>query len=351
MSIEETKLAIVIPTYNRPLLLKQLLEDIIAQTIEPNRVVIVDGNPSSKEVENVLETIAFPPEWAVIYVPSLMSNAPFQRYLGSRSVADSDICVFLDDDIRLLQKYFFQKIIAPLITKKNDVVGVTSNIVFPNRPLNVSAQSKSISLKLGFLKKPGSITPVGNRLMPLSTNDDYVSVEWMRGGVMACSVAAMAENFFSEDVFAMSHIGAGLGVDDTYISRRIGQQGDLLLCLITEAVHPDQDTSQAYPSDSKGLGFARAYSRRFLNDHYRLDKAPRLSDRLFFIISQLRSCVLSWWKAGFSWREREKVQYAIGFTQGMLMGFMKEPKAEKLLPGFDWRAKALASIDLRKKIQ
>lgn len=167
---------------------------------------------------------------------------------------------------------------------------------------------------------------------------------------MAFQNHVLSKVIFSEDVFALSHIHCGLGSDDTYLSRCVGLYGELLQanCAIVE--HPDKDISRVYPADMKQLGYARAYSRRFLNDHYRLNKETRLLDRVALIKSYLWTFFLNWANAIGTFNN-SRLAYAWGHTLGIFRALIQAPTARNLAPEINWQAdaeKALANqVDIK----
>jgi hypothetical protein len=88
-------LAVCIPTYRRPHLLRLLLGDLGLQTVSIDRLIVVDGDPSSAGVRTTIETL---PGVAreLLYVPSNHANLPYQRYLGWRAAGGAGRLLYLE---------------------------------------------------------------------------------------------------------------------------------------------------------------------------------------------------------------------------------------------------------------
>lgn len=345
--MSQKKLVVVIPTYKRAGILKDLLIDLLGQTILPDEIIIVDGDPESAEVKSFLLRFQIPIGLNIRYIPSNHANAPYQRYLGAKAACNYQWLIFVDDDIRFVQKDVIEKITAPFIWDNRFIVGVTPKIIFSSRVKLLRDQPRRKYLEFmrsSFWLSPGKLTPSGDRVPLVDSTDGYDSVEWLRGGVMAYRTDVLLKVIYSEDVFALSHIHCGLGADDTYLSRCVWAYGELLQanCAIVE--HPDPDVSRVYPSNMKQLGYAKAYSRRFLNDHYRLKEMPRFSDRLALAKSYLWAFLINWANAIGTFN-KFRLAYALGYTLGILRAVIQSPIARNLTPEINWRVDSEQALE------
>lgn len=351
-------LVVCIPTYKRVHLLVELIQDLARQSVQPECLIIVDGDPASGEVLFAVKGVRLPIWWQVLYVPSNHGNLPYQRYLGWRVAENNHILIFLDDDLRIEQRDALARLMEPFSWSQPHVVGVTCAIRFtsPGEVVGKTMQcdqqtgrrSGSIPSWLKSRVEPGGLTPSGHRKMPVSTGEDYTRVHWLTGGVMALRSDAF-NTHFSDGLFAMYERRVGKA-EDTYISRQFGRYGELLFASCVEVNHPSADAPQAYPSQAHALGYATAYSRRFLNDHYRVTEPPRLSDRLALLKSYAGNTLLSWWHALTSFKAY-RFAYAWGYMLGALRGLVQRPTAEKLTPDIDWWADAEAALANTQVIQ
>lgn len=347
MSAIHAKLCVCICTYKRPHLLQQELLDLFTQTTHPARLVIIDGDRDSSAVLDMLRALDFPIGWRVTYVLSNHSNLSFQRYLGWLTIQDHgyDYLLYFDDDLRLPQTDTIEKLLIPFTdVNEPNVVGVTAltqaqgwgNFNDPAIVQDSGSAPNSLIKLIGASRNiaPGGISSIGNRLYPAANEADFAEVNWLQGRVMAYRLAAMTQATFSEDLFALDEIRCGLG-EDTFLSRRVGAQGRLLISMNTHIDHPDEDTPKSYPVKAYKLAYARAYSRRFLNDHYRVNEPPQLADRIDLIKSYVGVSFLTWVNA-IAKLSAAHIAYARGFTAGAWRGLTQKPTSRNLTPNVDW---------------
>jgi hypothetical protein len=160
---------------------------------------------------------------------------------------------------------------------------------------------------------------------------------------MAYRMSAITRDCFSDAMFAMGERGWGLG-EDTLLSRRIGSRGVLLTALQAGIVHPNGHAPVAYRRDAFGRGYATAYSRRLLNDHFRGFDAPQWPDRLALIKSYAVNASLSWVRA-LRLADGNASAFAAGYTLGALRGTLQAPASRRLTPAIDWRADAESALE------
>ncbi len=348
MSEIKAGLAVCVPTYRRPGLLRRLLGDLSRQTLRPEQLIVVDGDPSSGEACAVVQSAGLRIS-SITYVPSNHANLPFQRYLGWRGAARQRWVVYLDDDLRVLQKDALEKLILPLEALPGEIAGVTARIDFPNRPATHSGVDRSssdanlgraLARRFGSAHKtqPGGLTPVGYRKPPADTTEPYASTEWLRGGVMAFDRSALNEQCFGESLFAMAEIRAGLG-EDTILSTKAAFRGHLLLARHVRFIHPDHDSPKAYAFRGFRAGWARAYSRRLINDSCRGFKPPIWADRAALIKHYVGENFVNFQRCQLrpGWAEWN---FALGYAWGTWRGVFQPPDADRLAPGIDWRGDA-----------
>jgi GT2 family glycosyltransferase len=342
-------LAICIPTFKRPQLLYNLLNDLEGQNIRPNFITIVDGDPGSLAVMRMLFSLSLGEMPIIGYVPSNHANLSYQRYLGYRVARDfnAKYLLYLDDDLRIHQRDAVEKTIKPLFWPDQNIVGVTAHLTFGGISKFSGAavlidrargggKSSRLVRWFGTSRKvpPGGITPAGQRRPPVFQGNDYEPVEWLRGGIMAYRMEALTENCFSDDLFALDHIRCGLG-EDTFLSRRVRTKGKLLLAFCASFEHPDEDLPKSYPIKAFNFGYASAYSRRLLNEHFRGFDPPLLSHRLALVKSYLGAFIINWGRV-IAGPKSHRVAFAWGYTLGMLRGLWQKPTAKRLTPNIDW---------------
>ncbi len=341
----DSQLVICVPTYRRPHLLSLLLGDLMNQTCRPGCLIVVDGDPESSEVSKVIDRFSDQCSQPIVYVPSVHPNLPFQRYLGWRAAHGTEYLLYLDDDLRIRQRSAVARLVRPLRSDAS-VAGVTAQMCYPDRGTNRTGYSRAswAARRFGSGKRtrPGRLTPTGYRRLPEASGRDYDEVEWLRGGAMAFRLSALSEESFGDDLFALHHIGVGLG-EDTVLARRVRPRGRLMLARRVELLHPDSDITRAYPTDALRYGYAWAYSRRMINDAYRGFAPPRLSDRLELLRTYAGNA--AWYAASMRARpSRTRCRPALGYLSGACAGMVAKPASCRLTPDIDWRADAQRSL-------
>jgi hypothetical protein len=140
----------------------------------------------------------------------------------------------------------------------------------------------------------------------------------------------------------MGERGWGLG-EDTLLSRRIGSRGVLLTAFQAGIVHPNGHAPVAYRRDAFGRGYATAFSRRLLNDHFRGFDCPQWPDRLALIKSYAVNASLGWVSA-LRRRDGNARAFAAGYTLGALRGTLQAPASRRLTPSINWQADAESAL-------
>ena len=354
-------LCVCIPTYKRPYLLSLLLQDLAQQTIVPSVMIIIDGDPASGDVIQRLSSLDLPVPWRVIYLPSNHSNLSYQRYLGWRVAADlgADILIYFDDDQRIYQNDVLEWLTRPLVDH-NDVVGVGCYIRVPDSDhdpamnhLMAKRQTHWLVQRFGSRTaldlKPGQLTPTGHRVGLADNGQDYVETDWLQGRVMAYRMSAITAETFSDDLFGLDHVRCGLG-EDTFLSRRVGARGKLLYTFRAVVDHPNADTPKAYPYEAYKYAYAATYSRRFLNDYYRVYDPPTISDRWALVKSYAGNVLLAWMRA-LSKPNKTNLAFARGTTLGALHGLTRPPTAKRLTPHIDWWGDAEKALSKAEQLR
>lgn len=344
MKTESEKIAVCICTYKRPQLLRRLLDDIAAQERRPSFLIVVDGDPESGEVYKLLEGFEMTGS-RIFYQPSNHANLAYQRYLGWKIAHHlrAGILIYFDDDLRLHSSKAVSRL-AEVLEQDACIVAATASMRFGS-PEKMSGQRllqergtgkhSWVRYFWGAHSLPaGGLTSYGTRSVPEPSAEPFQEVEWLRGGVMAFRMSGLEQRCFSEDLFAMNHIGCGLG-EDTLLARRVRHKGKLVLLQHLDIEHPHDDLPKAYPVHPFAFGFSSAYSRRLLNDNFRGFAPPRLSDRWALLKSFFGNFLISWGKALLSFR-KDRILFALGYSKGVFWGLLKSPKARTLTPSMRW---------------
>ncbi len=114
--------SVIIPTKNRHSDLDTIVRSLLAQTVLPTELIIVD--------QSARQTLVNPANLRIqyIYEPSL-SGASTARNVGM-AVATGDIWLFLDDDV-VLESNFIEEIIAAYTAGVSGVSGIVTNYERP----------------------------------------------------------------------------------------------------------------------------------------------------------------------------------------------------------------------------
>ncbi len=348
--------AICIPTYRRAPQLVRLIADLSGQTVAPELLVIVDGDPGSGKVLEALQSCAVPSLTQVVYVPSNHPSLPYQRYLGWRTASGSRWLVFLDDDLRIPQRDFIAKITEPLEWRSRRIAGVTCAIDFgdPNQAGGVQASTLELTktgprlwhrlMSQGRIA-PGGLSPSGHRRMPRDNASGYESAEWLSGAAMAFRTADLHASWFSDAGFALFRARLATG-EDLVLARHALQKGELLFASCASVNHPYETPSNFGSEDSYRLGIIHSYGERYVNDAYRGSARPTLADRAALARSLAGSVILHWSRFLRN-PEARRWRFARGFAAGAFRAIFAFPGPDKLAPGVDWERSAEEALGAR----
>lgn len=335
-----------------------LLIDLTKQTFQPGKIVIIDGDPESKDVIALLRYLSLNKitGFKYDYIPTNHSNVSYHRFLGWKAAYNLKFkfVVYIDDDIRIYQQNAIEITVLPLIAKTNNVIGVTGNIKFGkslNLEKNIHTTSALTANKTQSIMKkltkrrylPGSLTSTGIRIKPNQySHDGYGVVEWASGGVMAFSLIKPGEELFSIDSFALHHIGYGLA-DDTILSQSLSRYGNLLLAKNAEFHHPSTDDSKVIPSQPYKRGFAVAYSRRLIIENHKINYSSSVHKYFELLRSYVGNFIIQFVDI-LRRPDRIKMAYSFGYFSGSVVGLFRKPTAKYLTPEINWFQDAETAI-------
>jgi glycosyltransferase involved in cell wall biosynthesis len=177
---------VVVPTYNRPKELGDVLDDLLAQDAETGtfEVVVADSLPSSGTArERVVERRGR--EVAVRYVADPRHGAFNARHSGAR-IAHGEVLVYIDDDVRIPPGWL-RALLAPLA---DEDVGCVGGRIVPRWEGGEPAEwTTRVPLDffsvLDFGDEPLDVKP------PLCVNSGNMAVRrellWAAGGFRPCT--------------------------------------------------------------------------------------------------------------------------------------------------------------------
>jgi len=168
------KIALIIPTRNRPELLRKLLNSIQLQQVKPDQVIVVDG--SDQPLKTLIEPgLFYELTYQYVFPPSLTK----QRNEGIKLLhPDITLAGYLDDDIEL-KPGAIEEVLNFWENSSKDIGGVAFNIVNnpPRNPL-----SKAITrLFMMTGKNPGKVLASGFCTTEVPLTKDLES-QWLCGG-------------------------------------------------------------------------------------------------------------------------------------------------------------------------
>lgn len=174
MSITNT-FSVIIPTRNRKISLKILIESLLKQSILPENIVIID---SSDIFDNSLEYLSS----LVKHIHTSKKSIAKQRNLGLLNVHENTSAIFfLDDDTRPEINYF-EKMLKTL--RSSGAIGVSGLAINPNK----IQRNKPYGIQ-GFVRKlflldsntDGSVLKSGIGIPVRKINNGWKKVEWLIG--------------------------------------------------------------------------------------------------------------------------------------------------------------------------
>ncbi len=232
-------ISVIIPTLNRPTLLKDLLLNLENQVKKPNQIILVDASEPKHQInQKLFSAISIP----IIYVKSDIKSAAIQRNIGLTFVPkDCEYLAFLDDDISINRDYF-QIIVKHFNDEK--IAGISGLAINPNT--NSKILRLSLLKRLFFLdsKHEGTITPGGINIpfKTISTNSDLRKSEWLIG----CSV--WRYNKINDIKFNDKFLGQSL-FEDVIFSLRAAKFGKLYVDCSLKLTHFESNLSRPNFSD------------------------------------------------------------------------------------------------------
>ncbi|MDC0599167.1 glycosyltransferase family 2 protein [Candidatus Pseudothioglobus singularis] len=337
------KFDVIIATCNRKQSLMILVNQLLSCSKLPENIIIVD---SSETFNHNIVNINL-----VKYIQSNHQNQPYQRYVGFLA-SKSEILIYLDDDMRILDNECFNKILS--FYQNKNIVGVQPNFryvhnFFDNKmPKSKTRQLAKKNLFLKFLKFLSGSPNINNGKFWLAgirgnkpKNGEII--QWFSGPIFSAK-----KNFlyldFNFSILDFYEISLGKA-EDAILGFTLSRQGDLLYLSEELFAHDDQDDS-IYSLDFASHAFRVAHSRLYLSFEYaRLINFSKILAFLHFnlyIFGRIGSMALNQF---IDYKPSRKL-----FIKGYLKGYYKALKDfNKLLNydnGVNWKKEAIDEISL-----
>jgi glycosyltransferase involved in cell wall biosynthesis len=201
LSLKIANVSIIIPTRNRPDDLKRLLDSIMAQTVLPNEIIVIDDS-SGVETKDLVESVK----------EEFLAKGVLVKYLrgGEKGVAQKrnigafhstgDVCFFIDDDI-ILDKKYVEKILE-VYEKYPNALGVAGHIISQKPPSKLSNIIRRILLEFHCSYNSAKVRPIGiSYPYPLTR---IINCEWLNAGTVSYKRAVFKEFKWDEALMTYS---------------------------------------------------------------------------------------------------------------------------------------------------
>ena len=215
------KIAIVVPTKDRPRDLRRMLGSLAEQSCLPEQVIIVDGGDQTVD-DVVPEFPTLNIHYLRVYPPSLAK----QRNAGMAVIGPSiTLAGYLDDDL-VLEPGSFERMQTFWDTAAPDVGGARFNIINEDHPQGVSLKSlfRTDSRVRGTVLRSGFQTSIG-----YVTENQWV--RWLSGGVTIWRREVIDEFGYDE-----WFVGTGF-LEDVDYSYRVGRKYRLAVVADAKVQH------------------------------------------------------------------------------------------------------------------
>lgn len=301
-------ISVVTPTLERPREVRELLANLVAQSLPPIELVLVDGaGPEDERTQAVVEELAPEIPWPCRYLRHGGGTA-VQRNAGIDASA-GDLVALIDDDIRLETDFLARMAAAFDADPDRRVGGITGYIDNQHLDPDTSPRWRWYRrLKLFTTYEPGrydfeSGYPINRYLRP--PHDDLVELDFMGAG---CAVWRR-EVFDSGLRFSPFFTGHGV-LEDAHFALRAGRRWRLLENGRARCTHLHLSRV-----DPRRLGRQSAVNYRYVF----IDVVPRrtLAQELRFWRVQLVD-LLSFAAALLRRRDRDSLALVIGKLEGFV---------------------------------
>ena len=273
------RISVVIATYNRPHDLEMCLDSVLAQTVLPLEILIVDndlGNPVDGLVRE--RRPDFADRGAVLrYLPSSKNSLTAARNLGGKQTS-GDIVLFLDDDV-VLDKDYIHEILGVYAANPN-ILGVQGYIV-PDQAQRMRNSVYRLFYWYHLERNRCRALPSVSATYPLAL-DGVMPCEWLSGANHSYRRSVLDEFDYDEQLIKYSD------GEDLKFSYRVfcRYPGSLFITPFAKLVH---NTS----IEGRALGRELVYMQEIYGLYlfFKLF-APTLKNRLIYLWSRVGRLIL-----------------------------------------------------------
>lgn len=341
------KFDVIIATYNRKESLNTLVNQILCCSKLPENIIIVD---SSEMIDQDIKSLSL-----VKYIKSTHKNQPYQRYIGYL-LSNSEILVYLDDDMRVIDKECFDKILELYCNEK--IVGVQPNFLYEHNffdhkmPKSKTRELAKKNMIFKFLKiLSGNFEQTDGKLWLAGIRGNKPKnkkrIEWFNGPIFSVKKSFIYLNF-NFSLFRLYERKIGKA-EDAILGFTVSQSGDIVYLDQKLFSHDDQDDSM-YSLNYFYHALRVAHSRLYLSLEYsRLTKTSMILAVLhfnIFVIGRIISLTLNQFIDYKS--DRNKILF--GYIGGYLKAIFEIKKLSFFENEFYWKAEAKKEIKTNSKL-
>lgn len=215
------KLAIIIPTKDRPDEVKRFLESVREQEIKPMQIIVVDGG--SEGLKDILNSFA---TLNIDYVKKNPPSLTLQRNIGIKMLKEEiSLVAFFDDDI-ILEKNSLKNMMKFWEDVPEDVGGACFN------NMSQSFKKPKFFEKIFIVnaREPGRILSSGFQSLPCAV-DKTMQIDWLIGCAMM-----FRKEIFKEFMFDERFWGYAI-YEDVDFSYRVGKKYKLFVVADAKVKH------------------------------------------------------------------------------------------------------------------
>ncbi|HQN23141.1 MAG TPA: glycosyltransferase [Thermotogota bacterium] len=222
------KISVIIPTLNRPHILRETLESVSKQIELPFEVIVIDQS-DSEETGTVCKEFRF-----VKYYYNDFKSSTHARNIGIRE-SNGDIIVFIDDDVELLPGYF--ESVIESFQMKPEAIAFCGNVINSKPFKGLNNVIRKVFL---FDHSSDDMTILPNFLATSFTKNpsDYTEVFWTTGCNFCVKKSALQQVMFDENLIKYAL------AEDRDFSYRLSKQGKIYFNPHMKLVHKVADVSR-----------------------------------------------------------------------------------------------------------
>lgn len=290
------RVAILIPTRNRPKAVEALLESISQSSLHPSQIVIVS---SGQNIEGIVEK--FSETLPITYEHTEVEGQIAQKRNGIKLIhEDIEWCVFLDDDLLIEEDTLQVALSAAKSIGKVNVIGIGLALPPTSRFLNSSKRKRILARLFGLTSdSPGKVLASGHATSYLQENS-RIETQWLNGASMwrtkcvreygtdlpSTPYAACEDLIFS---YPLSKLGTLMYVPEAKVSF---QESELSVFDSFKVLESASLWRYYFVRQHKELSVGRFFISQIARSVFALSNAKSEKVNLFFALTKLNFMIL-----------------------------------------------------------